>query len=68
MFKDFVQTHPDHPTVVAALSQVGRAKTKEGKVDEAKKFFADTCQKVHRRLTPGFGRANPRSTGVCCAS
>ena len=25
------------------------------------------CQEVHRRLPPGFGRANPRSTRRCCA-
>ena len=45
MFTDFVQTHPDHPTVVAALSQIGRAKTKLGKTDEAKQFLAGTLRK-----------------------
>ena len=45
MFTDFVHTHPDSPTVVVALSQIGRAKTKEGKVDEAKQIFADTLKK-----------------------
>ena len=45
MFQDFVKTHPDSPTVVAALSQIGRAKVKEGKVEEAKHFLADTASK-----------------------
>ena len=45
MFADFVKTHPDSPTVVFALSQIGRAKAKLGKVDEAKQFLADTLKK-----------------------
>ena len=45
MFEDFVRTHPDHPTAVVALAQIGRAKTKEGKVDEAKHFLADALNK-----------------------
>ena len=45
MFADFVKAHPDHPSVVMALSQVGRAKVKLGKIDEAKKFFADTLKR-----------------------
>ena len=55
---------PTIPTVVSALSQIGRAKAKQGKVDEAKHFLADTLEEVHRRLPPGFGRANPRSAGA----
>ena len=45
MFEDFVRTHPDHPSAVMALAQIGRAKTKEGKVDEAKRFLADALNK-----------------------
>ena len=45
MFTDFVKAKPDSPTVVYALSQIGRAKAKLGKVDEAKQFLADTLKK-----------------------
>ncbi len=45
MFEEFVREHPDHPTVVIALAQIGRAKTKEGKVDEAKHFLAEALTK-----------------------
>ena len=45
MFQEFVREHPDHPAVVVALSQIGRAKTKEGKVDEAKRFLAGSLTK-----------------------
>ena len=45
MFKEFVRQHPDHPTVPAALAQIGRAEVKEGKIDEAKQFLAETLKK-----------------------
>ncbi len=45
MFADFVKAKPDSPTAVYALSQIGRAKAKLGKVDEAKQFLADTLKK-----------------------
>ncbi len=45
MFQDFVTTHPDHPSVVFALSQIGHAKTRQGKTDEAKRFLAGVLNK-----------------------
>ncbi|HUB67209.1 MAG TPA: tetratricopeptide repeat protein [Candidatus Methylacidiphilales bacterium] len=44
MFQDFIASHPGHPTVVPAISWIGRADIKLGKVDEAKQFMADTAR------------------------
>ncbi len=45
MFQGFVKDHPDHPTAVAAAYWIGRAETKLGKVDEAKRFVAEMARK-----------------------
>ena len=45
MFEEFVKDKPDHPTAVAAAYWIGRALTKEGKPDEAKRFVADMAKK-----------------------
>ena len=45
MFETFVKDHPDHPTDVVAAYWIGRAKTKEGKPDEAKQFVARMVKK-----------------------
>jgi TolA-binding protein len=45
MYQEFVKTHPEHPAVVGALAQIGRAKAKAGKTDEAKQFLAETLKK-----------------------
>ncbi len=45
MYQQFADTHPDSPIVVAAISQIGRAKAKEGKADEAKRYLANTLSK-----------------------
>jgi TolA-binding protein len=45
MFESFVKKHPNHPSVVVALAQIGHAEMKLGKVDEAKHFLADTLNK-----------------------
>lgn len=45
MFDEFVQTHPTHPTAVAAVYWISKAKVRQGKVDEAKKYVADTVRK-----------------------
>lgn len=45
MFEKFVKDRPDHPTTVAALYWLGRAKARLGKVDEAKQLQADTIKK-----------------------
>lgn len=36
LWEDFVERSPDHPSVVAGIYWIGKAKTREGKVDEAK--------------------------------
>ena len=45
MFEAFVKDHPDHPTAVIAAYWIGRAKSKEGKQDEAKQFVAGMIKK-----------------------
>jgi TolA-binding protein len=45
MFDEFVQTHPAHPTAVAAVYWISKAKVRQGKVDEAKQYVADTVRK-----------------------
>ena len=45
MFEQFVKTHPEHPTDIIAAYWIGRAKTKEGKPDEAKQFVAGMIKK-----------------------
>ena len=44
MFQDFVKANPEHPTVIAALSWIGRADIKMGKVEEGKQFLAATAR------------------------
>lgn len=38
MWEDFISAKPDHPSVVAGIYWIGKAKTREGKVDEAKEI------------------------------
>jgi TolA-binding protein len=45
VFGEFIQEKPDSPTVISALYWVGKAKSHEGKTDEAKKITADTIKK-----------------------
>jgi len=40
MFTDFIEQHPKHPAVVAAILMVSRAKVKLGKIEEAKAYLA----------------------------
>ncbi len=58
MFEGFVREHPDHPTVPTAMYWIARAKTKEGKVDEAKQILADNIKKYihdcHREGVDGL--------------
>jgi TolA-binding protein len=44
MFQEFVKNNPDHPTVVSAISWIGRADIKLGKIDEAKQFMSDAAK------------------------
>ena len=41
MFSNFVKKHPQHPAAVAAVYWVSKAKIKQGKAEEAKKYLAD---------------------------
>ena len=45
VFSEFIREKPDSPTVISALYWVGKAKSHEGKIDEAKKITADTIKK-----------------------
>ncbi len=45
LFTDFVAEKPDNPTVLTALYWIGKAKSHEGKLDEAKQITADTIKK-----------------------
>jgi TolA-binding protein len=44
LFQGFVKERPGHPTVVAALYWIGKAKARQGKLDEAKVFLVTTLQ------------------------
>ena len=44
LFSGFIQDKPENPTVVAALSWIGKAKAHEGKIDEAKQLAAETIK------------------------
>ena len=45
MFQEFVNEHPDHVAVVAALFWIGKAKAKLGHEEEAKTFLVDQLRK-----------------------
>jgi TolA-binding protein len=45
MFEEFVKDHQEHPLVPMAMYWIGKAKAREGRVDEAKQFIADTIKK-----------------------
>jgi TolA-binding protein len=45
MFQEFVKEHPEHAIVPMAMFWIGKAKARDGKVDEAKQFIADTIKK-----------------------
>lgn len=45
MYQDFVNKHPESTSVVTAVYWISKAQVHDGKVDEAKKFIADTIKK-----------------------
>ena len=45
MFNRFIERHPKHPAVVAAVYWVSKAKIKQGKPEEAKKYLAENILK-----------------------
>lgn len=45
MFEEFVKEKPEHPSVVSAVYWIGRARVREGKVEEAKQFIATTVER-----------------------
>lgn len=44
MFTRFAQRHPDHPSAVAAVYWVSKAKIKDGKPEEAKTYLAEAIR------------------------
>ena len=44
MFQEFIKANPDSPYTVEAVSWIGRADVKLGKVDEAKQYMAATAK------------------------
>jgi TolA-binding protein len=45
MWQEFVEKNPEHPMLITAVYYIGKARVREGKVDEAKQFIADTVKK-----------------------
>ena len=45
MFEEFVRAKPDNPAVVSAMYWIGKARGKEGKVEEAKTFIVENLKK-----------------------
>lgn len=45
LFGEFIQEKPDSPALVSAIYWIGKAKAREGKIDEAKKICAETIGK-----------------------
>lgn len=45
LFAEFIEEKPDNPTVITALYWIGKAKAREGQIDEAKRLTADTIKK-----------------------
>lgn len=45
LFGGFIKDKPDNPTIVSAIYWIGKAKAREGKIDEAKQLAADTIKK-----------------------
>ena len=45
MFEEFVKAKPDHPAVVSAMYWIGKARGKEGKIEEAKTFLVENLKK-----------------------
>jgi TolA-binding protein len=44
MFEEFVKMKPEHPTVVAAMFWIGKAKAHDGQVEEAKAFIVENTK------------------------
>ena len=45
LFTDFVTEKPDHPSVVAAMFWIGKARARQGQVEEAKQLMVDNLRK-----------------------
>ena len=45
LFEGFVKDRPDHPTVVAAMFWISKAKAHEGKTEEAKAFLVENLKR-----------------------
>lgn len=45
LWEDFIKQQPDHPSVVAGIYWIGKAKTRDGKVDEAKQIIVEQLKR-----------------------
>ena len=45
MFEDFVREKPAHPAVISAMYWIGKARAKQGLIEEAKAFLVDNLKK-----------------------
>lgn len=45
MFDEFVKKHPESPTAVTAIYWISKAKTRDGKIDEARAYVAEAARK-----------------------
>ncbi len=45
MFTEFVKDKPDHPSIIAAMYWIGKAKARKGQVDEAKELMVENLKK-----------------------
>ena len=45
MFEEFVRSKPDHPAVVSAMYWIGKARAKEGRMEEAKTVMVENLKK-----------------------
>ncbi len=45
MWETFIEKNPDHPSVVSGIYWIGKAKTREGKVDEAKEIAVNQLKR-----------------------
>ncbi len=66
MFEEFVKEKPEHPMVVTAAFWIAKARAREGKVDEAKKFIAETIKRhINDRQKPDVEQLLTQLAQLC---
>ncbi len=66
MFEAFVREHPDHPMVATAMSWIARADTKQGKIEEARRFLAANVKRfIADRHRAGVEALLDRLAALC---